>query len=538
MLPRPLSTFMGRQPERRVLLASVREHPLTTVVGPPGVGKTRLAVEVARELANEYPDRCWFVDLAPVGAAELVAPTVLGAIGAPSHERDALADVARAISSEPTLLVIDNCEHVGTTVAALCVALLDRCTELRILATSRSELGVAGERVAAVRPFDTAPARGRSDAVELFYDRANARGAELGRDDATAEEVTRICVRLDGLPLAIELAAARARVLTLAVLDQLLVAPLDVLTSEPARSSLPQRSLQASIEWSHRLCTEGEQRAWEALSVFAGSFGLAPARAVLAVAGADRTPLDLLDALVSRSLLLTVADDGGQVRYRMLETLRAFAGDRLGRRPPRPAGARRLVRRHRHRAGDLVDRPRAGGEAERRGTRSGQHPGSGRPRDRTPRCTAAARPGAAPGGGAVVGHRTPGRGHLLAAPDAGRRRPGPRGARPGAGPGGHLRLRPAAGGRGRRAHRPAHPTHPGLRRSLCAGGPGLRRGLRSDPARGRARSGAHAAHVRADRGELPQTGGGSWPLGYAIGAIVLTATGAALLAAARRRPRA
>lgn len=244
MLPRPLSTFIGRQPERRVLLASVREHPLTTVVGPPGVGKTRLAVEVARELANEYPDRCWFVDLAPVGAAELVAPTVLGAIGAPSHERDALADVARAISSEPTLLVIDNCEHVGTTVAALCVALLDRCTELRILATSRSELGVAGERVAAVRPFDTAPARGRSDAVELFYDRANARGAELGRDDATAEEVTRICVRLDGLPLAIELAAARARVLTLAVLDQLLVAPLDVLTPEPARSSLPQRSLR------------------------------------------------------------------------------------------------------------------------------------------------------------------------------------------------------------------------------------------------------------------------------------------------------
>lgn len=344
MIPRPLTTFIGRQPESRLLRDSVRGHPLTTVVGPPGVGKTRLAVETVRDLAAEFGDRCWFVDLAPVGAPELVAPTVLAAIGAPSREADVLTDLARAIPAEPALLLIDNCEHVASTVAGLAVALLGRCPRLSVLATSRSELGVAGERVVGVQPFDTAPSGGRpSEAVELFYERADARGAGLGRDDATLELIARICARLDGLPLAIELAAARARVLSLATLDELVVEPLGVLTSAPPQSALPQRSLQASIAWSHRLCSADEQRAWEALAVFAGSFSLPAARAVLAVVDTELSAVDVLDALVARSLLQTVADTRGGLRYRMLETLRAFARGRL---ETRAADAARVRRAH------------------------------------------------------------------------------------------------------------------------------------------------------------------------------------------------
>lgn len=333
MIPRPLTSFIGRDQERRELAASLAEHPLTTVIGPPGVGKTRLAVETVRGLVAEKQDRCWFIDLAPVSDPALIAPTILAAIDVPAREGDPVSDIARHIVAEPGLLLVDNCEHLRAAVAELSLALLDRCPRLRILATSRSELGVAGERVLALAPFDTSPdLPGPSDAVALFRDRAGARGADLRRDDATDGLIARICARLDGLPLAIELAAARARIVSLAALDELLVAPLDVLTAEPGRSSTPQRSLHESIAWSHGLCEEAEQHAWEALSVFAGSFTLTAASAVLDAIGQADGAIDLLDSMISRSLLRTVPV-GDEVRYRMLATLRSFAAERLGRRP-------------------------------------------------------------------------------------------------------------------------------------------------------------------------------------------------------------
>lgn len=334
MLPRPLASFVGRRSEREQVLASVHEHALTTVVGPPGVGKTRLAVESARDLAAEFNQRCWFVDLAAVDAPELVAPAVLAAIDAPTRGGDAASDIARYIATESALILIDNCEHLLAAVADLAVVLLGHCDQLRILATSRSELAVDGERVLTVPPFEVSsdPRRG-SDAVQLFCDRARARGVELRLDDREVELIASICAQLDGLPLAIELAAARARVLSLTELNTLLVAPLEVLAGEPLRSATPQRSLSDSISWSFRLCGDEEQRALEALSVFGGSFDRAACQHVLAAVGLAGASIDLVGSLVSRSLLQTIPD-AGQLRYRVLQVVRAFARGRLSRRGP------------------------------------------------------------------------------------------------------------------------------------------------------------------------------------------------------------
>lgn len=330
MLPHPLASFVGREAERKRLGSSIRQHLLTTLVGPPGVGKTRLAVETARGLGGEYGERRWFVDLASVTVPDLVASSVLSSIDAPTRAGDAIGDVVRYLESEPALLVLDNCEHLQDGVAGVAVALLGRCEGLRILATSRSELGVDGEQVVGVAPLDTTMTPGREpDAVRLFYDRASARGAALRRDATEAGQVAGICERLDGLPLAIELAASRARVVSLADLDELLAAPLTALAAEPRLAVPAQRSLSESIEWSFRLCGDEERRALEALSVFAGPFTLAAAGHVLAAADILTAPVDLIDALVTQSLLHTAPDGPGRVRYRLLAVVRAFAQDGL-----------------------------------------------------------------------------------------------------------------------------------------------------------------------------------------------------------------
>lgn len=333
MLPRPLASFIGRQAEQNELRESVRDHALTTLVGPPGVGKTRLAVETTRGLVAEFGERRWFVELASLNAPELTAPTVLAGVEAPTRHGDAVTDIARYIGAEPALLVIDNCEHLLSAVAELSLQLLERCDGLRIVATSRSELGVDGEQVLTVRPLETTPDRyRRSDAARLFYDRADARDAELRHDAAEAELVARICARLDGLPLAIELAASRSRVIALSDLSERLAAPLEALSSEPRHSSTTQRSLSDSIAWSFELCGDREQRALEAFSVFGGTFDLAAAQPVLAAIGISDASIDLIDTLVARSLLHTVRGHEGQIRYRMLAIVRAFAQDQLSRR--------------------------------------------------------------------------------------------------------------------------------------------------------------------------------------------------------------
>lgn len=328
MLPRPLTSFIGRAADLSRGAAEVAGHPLVTIVGPPGVGKTRLAIEVARHVVPEFADRAWFVDLARVTAPELVAPSVLDAIGVPARGRPAVEELARQLGANPALLVLDNCEHVREAVSDLVLGALAACTGLHVLASSRSELGLSGERIIALEPFeDPVSLEPSPDALTLFLDRARSAGVTLDDSPETHEAVRGICGRLDGLPLAIELAAARVRVLGLSQLDTLLTKPLQTLSTKPRRASPPQRSLRESIAWSYHLCSASEQVAWELLAVFAGSFDLAAATAVLSEAGIGE-PLDLIDALIAKSILLT-APETGAARYRMLVVLREYGRDLL-----------------------------------------------------------------------------------------------------------------------------------------------------------------------------------------------------------------
>lgn len=340
MLPRPLTSFIGRGAEAHAVRAGVAESPVVTVVGPPGVGKTRLAIEVAAASGPVFGDRVWFVELAPLASADadLVAPAVLAAVGAPARGGDTVAELLRYLGDEPALLVLDNCEHLREAVAGLALSIADACPGAHLLATSRSELGLAGGRIVAVEPFPAAESgRAGQEAVSLFLDRARSSGAALADDTATRERVAAICARLDGLPLAIELAAARARTLGLEQLGALLDRPLEAL-SGARLASPPQRSLRDSIAWSHRLCSPEERRAWEALAVFAGSFDLPAAVAVLDAEAA----IELVEALVAQSILLT-APAGDGVRYRLLETLRAYGLERLRERGEEDAARDRHV---------------------------------------------------------------------------------------------------------------------------------------------------------------------------------------------------
>lgn len=343
MLPRPRATFVGRRAEIGELRAAVSEHALVSLVGPPGVGKTRLAVEAARGLHEEFGDRRWFADLAAVAAPELIASAVRAAVEAPTREGDTTADIVRCIGDEPALLVLDNCEHELAAVCALAGDLLARCENLCILATSRTELGIEAERVLVVRPLKTQSERfRRSDAVSLFYNRADARGAELRRDAAELELVASICSRLDGLPLAIELAASRSRVIALPDLLDRLTDPLRVLSPGVRRAEAGARSLTDAIASSFEACGERERQGFAALSVFAGSFALDAAQAVLESIGIA-SALDVIDTLVTCSLLDTVSDGEGRIRYRMLVVIRAFASEQAAR-----SGADRELAREAH----------------------------------------------------------------------------------------------------------------------------------------------------------------------------------------------
>lgn len=330
LLPRPLTSFVGRSAELDATAAAVRQHPLVTIVGPPGVGKTRLAIEVAHRLTANFGKNVLFIDLTPIVFAELVPGAVLDAMGITARGRAATQALARHLGDTPTLLVLDNCEHLADAVAEFALGMLAACPRLRLLSTSRVELGVAGERVLPLAPMlDASLGQPNDDALHLFLDRAAAVGAAVdGAADRPAVE--RICARLDGLPLAIELAAARTRFLALDELEAALVRPLQALASAPPRSAPPQKPLLESVAWSYRLCTAEERTAWELLSVFPGSFGLPAAAAVLRSAGLDQ-PLAVVEALVTRSILLTVTGHGS-TRYRMLFVLREFGCDKLRQR--------------------------------------------------------------------------------------------------------------------------------------------------------------------------------------------------------------
>ncbi len=360
-LPHPATTFVGRARELATVRAMLHEHRLVTLLGPGGAGKTRLSLRVATGLLGRFPDGVWFVDLAGVDAgpsagSSAVVPSIAAAVGARAAGRqDLAAALVEHLAPRRALVVLDNCEHLIADAAAAAAAVLAGCPGVRVLATSRAALSCPGEAEFRLPPL-TSPAAGevvgvedlrRMDAVRLFADRAALVRPSFAVTDANAADVASICRRLDGIPLAVELAAARLKSLSVRQVVDRLDGALALLTTGPRTARPRQRTLRALIDWSHDLLDPRERVALARLSVFAGSCSLEAAEAVLpddagdggdGIATAD--VLDLVAALVDKSLLVA-EDRGGVGRYRLLEVIRHYAAERLDAAGDRAAVERR-----------------------------------------------------------------------------------------------------------------------------------------------------------------------------------------------------
>jgi predicted ATPase/DNA-binding winged helix-turn-helix (wHTH) protein len=355
-LPAERSSFIGREGETLSLRRLIDAHRLITLTGIGGSGKTRLALQVgALELAavpGRFPDGVFFVDLAPVADPDLVAQTLAAACGLapgdspPGVSRSFVERLVSALSPRRALLLVDNCEHLLDAAADLADALLAGCPQLVLLATSREALGVEGEQVVQVPslavPDESAP-DAVTDAMRLFADRAQSAQASFLLDAQTRPAVAEICRRLDGIPLAIEFAAARISHLSAAQVAERLGDRFRLLTGGRRRIAR-QQTLAAALDWSHDLLDAPEQRLFRRLAVFAGGFTLAAAEGVCRDDAAGQPDvLDHLGSLVAKSLVIVGQDDRGQTRYGLLETVRLYALDKLD-----AAGeTRRLRSRHR-----------------------------------------------------------------------------------------------------------------------------------------------------------------------------------------------
>ena len=335
-LPRQLTSFVGREVEVGRLCALVGDHSLVTLTGVGGVGKTRLAIEVAAEAAQVFPDGVWLCELAPVTDPTAVSETLAATLDVRPFPGRALDDtVLEYLAPKRLLMVLDNCEHLLAAVAELVDMILKRCPRVAVLATSREGLALPGEQIVAVPALelpqvDAAPGViGQAEAVRLFCDRAVAANADFALTPRNSTPVAQLCRRLDGIPLAIELAAARVRSLS----PEDLVSRLDQrfkLLTRGSRASLERhQTLRNAIDWSYDLLGEPERVLLRRMSVFAGSFDLAAAEAVVSGGDIDGGDVvDLLTQLVDRSLL-DVDPVAGGVRYRLLETIRQYAQQRL-----------------------------------------------------------------------------------------------------------------------------------------------------------------------------------------------------------------
>ena len=338
-LPVQRSAFIGRDDDLTEVRAALDDAPVVTLTGVGGVGKTRLALQVAADTVTRFPDGAWFVDLGPVLDAEFVAAAVSTSLALPERRQGTLEDsIVAALHSKHLLVVLDNCEQVVDAVADLVDTLVESCPEVSVLATSREALGVVGEATYDVRPLVTpaADADGRNDglldndAIRLFVERARAakRGFTLSADDAPV--VAEICRRLDGIPLAIELAAARVQVMTPAEVLARLDERFQLLAGGRRTVLERHHTLRGAIDWSYELLDAVEQLVFARLAVFAGGFTLDAAEAI--AAGGDVEPHEVLThlaSLVAKSMVVTDVTDTG-TRYRLLDTLREYAWERLG----------------------------------------------------------------------------------------------------------------------------------------------------------------------------------------------------------------
>jgi non-specific serine/threonine protein kinase len=337
-LPLELSSFVGREREIAEVENLLDDHRLVMLTGAGGAGKTRLALAVAADLANVFEDGVWLVEFASLSDPDLVPQAVASILGVRETPGVPLVGtLSDHIEPREVLLVLDNCEHLLEACASLSEALLRRCPNLRILASSREVLGVPGEIHFAVPPLSlpnahrppTAESLPRYEAARLFVERARALKPDFEITEQNAMAVAQVCYRLDGTPLAIELAAARTKVLSVEQISSRLDDRFGLLTGGD-RTTIPHhRTLRATMDWSHELLLEPERVLFRRLSVFSGGFGLEAAEGVCTDAGLERDEvLDLLSSLVDKSLVLFEGQDR-ETRYRLLETVRQYAREKL-----------------------------------------------------------------------------------------------------------------------------------------------------------------------------------------------------------------
>ena len=460
-LPSAISSFVGREDELGEIVGLIRSHRLVTLTGAGGSGKTRLGLAVAGELTDIFASGLWVVELAPISDSDLVPRAVASVAGVGERPGQPLTEtLTEVLRSRRALLILDNCEHLIDACAALVETLLNGCPDLKVLATSREALGLTGEIAWPVPPLQ--------QAVRLFTERAQAVRPSFALTSENTPAVTRIAEQLDGLPLALELAAARVRVLSVAEISDRLDHALPLLVGE--RTSVARHhTLKATFDWSHALLTATEQVLFRRLSVFRGGFTLAAAEAVCAGDGLDADAvLDVLGLLVEKSLVIADQGENG-TRYRLLEVVRQYAGRtaRGGRDGCRhPGAARGTLPSPCRGCGDRVDRTGRAPLVRPAGPRARQPAGGA---DLADRANRRGRPGRRPAGrGAVAVLVCPGlpdRGHRVA---AGRRTSVPAG-------------RPRGQGQG--AQRPGHPGRVpgelrpglGLRPGVLGPVPGARR---------------------------------------------------------------
>jgi predicted ATPase/class 3 adenylate cyclase len=324
-LPVHLTSFVGRRAEMADLHRSLTENRLVTLTGAGGAGKTRLAVEVAEQLVTGFEGGVWYIDLAPITDPAVVTVTVAHTLGLSDQPaRSTVEALSRFISDRKVLMLLDNCEHLLDSCGELAVALLGGCPQLTILTTSREPIGVDGEvtwRVPSLALED--------EAIELFTDRARRARPDFRVTGDDTGLVAEICRRLDGMPLAIELAAARVRTLSLAQIVESLHDRFRLLTGGARTAVRRQQTLRASVDWSHSLLTDPERTLFRRLAVFVGGFDLEGAQAVGASTEVESYQLlDQLGLLVDKSLV--VAEEvSGAMRYRFLETVRQYALEKL-----------------------------------------------------------------------------------------------------------------------------------------------------------------------------------------------------------------
>jgi len=334
-LPEDPSSLIGREQDQAAVGALLAAHRVVTLVGVGGVGKTRLALAVARRAVIDFPGGVWLAELGAITDAGLAAGVVAASVGVVVRPRQPVVEsLVGAIGSSRVLVVLDNCEHLVQACAELVERLVGACSRLHVLVTSREPLGLPGEIAWQVAPLATpvdalAPFEqlAQVDSVRLFVERAHAAARSFSLTAANASAVAQVCQSLDGLPLALELAAARASVLS----PQQLAARLDdrfkLLAHGSRTAPLRQQTLESAVAWSYDLLQSDDKRLFDRLSTFAGGFSL---EAVEAVCGLESSNvLDSLARLVDQSLVVAGSDESGERRYNLLETLRAYARERL-----------------------------------------------------------------------------------------------------------------------------------------------------------------------------------------------------------------